>query len=338
MATEHLLDAVRTAGVARGLHPRTRAAYVRWVTRYLHFHGVCHHAGLGAPALQRYLTHLVEEAGVAPATQRQARSALQFLYRVVPGGAAVTPMRLASWRPAPALPVDVVHAVLAQLSPEARVMAALVYGAGLRVGECCRLRIRDVELERGVLRVRRPDGSGARLTLIPASLREALAAQVDASRRLQQRGVARGGGLVPLSVARPGEAAALRHWRWMWVFPSRRAGWSRLLPGHALQPRHPSSLQRALATAARAAGVSRAVGPVTCQRLRHTFAAQLLAAGYPIGAVQALLGHRDRRTTLRYHDALPVGWLGVRSPLDFGMPVALPEVFTGGVSGGGTGG
>lgn len=324
MRTDDVLARVREAAVARGLHPRTRATYVRWASRYLRFLGARSPARPGAGALRAFLSHVADADGVADATQRQARSALCFLYREGLGLEVAASLPGSVWRLAPPLPVDVVRRVLAQLPAEPWLMAALVYGAGLRVGECCRLRIRDVELARGVIRVRRPDGGQDRLTLIPEAVREALTRQVAASRRRQLRQATRCPESVPLPVIGAADAIVSSHWRWMWVFPSSRAYRHRRSGRSAVQPLHPRTLQRALGVAARAAGVAESVGPVTCQRLRQTFAAQLLASGYPIGAVQRVLGHRDRATTLRYHDALPVGWLGLRSPLDFGMPVPLP--------------
>jgi integrase len=315
---------MRMCAVARGLHPRTRAAYRRWVVRYVRYHGLRHPAELGHVEVEAFLTALVAEDGVAPATQRQARSALRFLYKAVLGVEVGATLRGSSWRPALPLPAVVVRGVLAQLAPVPRLMASLVYGAGLRVGECCALRIRDVDLGRGVIRVRRANGSHDRLTVIPVSVREALAAQVAASRQLQQRAVPRGGGAMPYPVLGPEGMPQTLHWRWMWVFPSSRTRWHGGGRRRVLLPLHPTSLQRAMTVAARAAAVPPALGPVTCRRLRHTCGAQLLAAGYPIGVVQGLLGHRDRSTTRRYHDALPVGWLGVRSPLDFEGSVPLP--------------
>ncbi|MBU6366968.1 MAG: tyrosine-type recombinase/integrase [Gemmatimonadetes bacterium] len=333
MSIDRWLDQVRAAGVARGLHPCTRAAYVRWAARYLRFWEARPPHRLAGTELQRFLA-VLEKEGCAPATVRQARSALLFLHRVVLGLELEGPPRLASWRPAPALPVDVVRQVLAHLPPEPRLMAELVYGAGLRVGECCRLRIRDLELERGVIRVRRRDGLQDRLTVIPESVRAALASRVAASRRVHLRRSLRDRGMCPLPMAELDGASMSSDWRWMWLFPSPRTRRHVRSGRPVVRPVHPTTLQRALTAAAQAAGVGGWAGRFTCQRLRHTFAAQLLAAGYPIGTVQALLGHRDRATTLRYHDALPVGWLGVRSPLDFGVPVALPRGLTGELTGG----
>jgi integrase len=329
MGSPRLLDRVRECAVARGLHPRTRAAYRRWVVRYVRHHGMRHPAQLGRGEVEAFLAALVAEGGLTAATQRQARSALRFLYGAVLGVELGVPLRTAAWRPPPPLPVAVVRALLERLPPVPRLMAQLLYGAGLRVGECCALRIRDVELARGVIRVRRADGGQDRLTLIPMVVREALAAQMAASRRLQQQALPRGGGATPYPVLGAGDGTSLSlHWRWMWVFPSSRTRWHGEGRRHVLMPLDPSSLQRAVRAAARAAGVPAGVGPVTCGRLRHTFGAQLLAAGYPIAAVQGLLGHRDRGTTLRYHDALPVGWLGVRSPLDFEGGASLPASLT----------
>ncbi|MEN9818649.1 MAG: hypothetical protein RLZ32_2529 [Gemmatimonadota bacterium] len=343
MTGTRLLDRVRECAVARGLHPRTRAAYRRWVVRYVRYHGLRHPAQLGRAEVEEFLAALVVEEGVAAATQRQARSALRFLYGTVLGVEVGGALRTAPWRPPLPLPVVVVRALLEELPAVPRLMVQLVYGAGLRVGECCALRLRDVELARGVIRVRRADGGQDRLTLIPVAVREALAAQMAASRRLQQQAVPRGGGAMPYSVlgGSAGRSVSL-HWRWMWVFPSRRVRWHGGGCRHVLMPLDVSTLQRAVTAAARRAGVPGSVGPVTCGRLRHTFGAQLLAAGYPIAAVQGLLGHRDRSTTRRYHDALPVGWLGVRSPLDFeggvSWPSPLAAAWSGRCSGdGGTG-
>ena len=313
-----LFGVLRDRAAVRRYSPRTVTAYARWVRAFIRYHGDRHPRLLDGTHVRAYLTHLARERGVAAATQNQALAALMFLYRdVLEQPLAVTSGVLPAKRPH-VLPnvlsrADVAR-VLAAMEGTTRLMACLLYGSGLRLQECCSLRVKDVDLARGEIRVRRGKGARDRVTMLPASLRDAVAAQVAWSRRLMLRRAMDGGGYVMVPGAFETKASSsARSWPWFWLFPSTRevrdAATGRRLVHHL----HPTVLQRAVSVAARAAGLTQRVG---CHTFRHSFATHLLESGYDIRTVQELLGHRDVSTTMLYTHVLNKGGLGVRSPLD----------------------
>jgi integron integrase len=197
-----------------------------------------------------------------------------------------------------------------------KLMAMLLYGAGLRLMECCRLRVKDIDFDRGELRVRRGKGNRDRLTMLPMGIRDDLQAHLGRVRGLMGRRIARGGGYVEMPGAFDRKhTAASRMWPWAWVFPASREYVHEPTGERRTHHLHASVLQRALPDAARRAGVSQRVG---CHTFRHSFATHLLETGYDIRTVQELLGHKDVSTTMLYTHVLNRGGLGVRSPLDTG--------------------
>jgi integron integrase len=211
------------------------------------------------------------------------------------------------------LTADEAGRLLAAVPPAHRVAVALLYGAGLRLMECLSLRVKDVDFARDRIHVRDGKGGKGRFTMLPAALRDALAAQVDDVRRQHARDVQAGAGYVVLPYAFGRKSpSAIRDWRWAWVFPSTRQYRE---PVTGQRRRHhvfDTTIQRAVEMAARRAGLSKRVTPHT---LRHSFATQLLRSGYDARTVQELMGHRDLSTTMRYLHVLDRG-AGVRSPLD----------------------
>ncbi|MDX2168057.1 MAG: integron integrase [Deltaproteobacteria bacterium] len=313
-----LLDQVRDAARTRHYSYRTEQTYVAWVRRFILFHGKRHPAAMGREEIEQFLSALAVDRQVSASTQNQALAAILFLYRDVlrrdPGWLdgivrAKRPHRLPV-----VLNAGEVETLLRHLRGASWIMAMLLYGAGLRLMECLRLRVKDVDFARGELLVREGKGDRDRVTMLPAVVVPALGEHLRRVRTRHAADVAAGFGrvLLPDALARkyPG---ADREWGWQWVFPASkiatdpRSGTARR---HHL---HESVLQRAVRAAARAAGLTRPVGPHT---LRHCFATHLLEAGYDIRTVQELLGHRDVSTTMIYTHVLNRGGRAVQSPAD----------------------
>jgi integron integrase len=265
-----------------------------------------------------FLNHLVVERRVAPSTQSQALCALLFLYQHVlerPLGR----LRDLRWARARArVPVvltrEEVERVLGQLTGTPWLVAMVLYGGGLRLLECLQLRVKDVDLARGELRVRDTKGGRPRVTVLPAVLREPFARHLAVVRRQHLQAVARGAG----SVALPGAVAvkypgAAREWAWQWVFPARRQHVDRKTGERRRHHLHESVIQRAVKAAVQRSGIGKRA---SCHTLRHSFATHLLEEGYDIRTVQELLGHTDVRTTMVYTHVLNRGGRGVLSPAD----------------------
>jgi integron integrase len=298
-----LLTRVRQALRLRHYSPRTVAAYVGWVRRYVRYHGTRNPAEMGADEVARFLSHLAM-TNVSAATQNQALAALLFLYHEVLGMRLDTVVPSVRAKERRRLPVVLTHrevdAVLKRLDGPARLVAGLLYGSGLRLMEALTLRVKDLDLERREIRLRAGKGGGDRVTVLPELLVEPLRRHLRAVRDL--------GGRVPLPGALDRKlVGAGAEWPWKWVFPGTRQREG--LRYHL----HPSAVQRAFHAAVVAAGISKRA---TCHTLRHSFATQLLEDGYDIRTVQELLGHRNVETTMTYTHVLNRNRLGVVSPAD----------------------
>jgi integron integrase len=313
-----LLDRVRHALRARHYSPRTEKSYVAWIRRFVLFHGKRHPSEMGVDQVRTFLSWLATERRVSASTQNQALSALLFLYRDVLGGDIGWIDNIAPAKRSKRLPVVLtqseVKTLLGRLEGTSWLMASLMYGAGLRLMECCRLRVKDVDFERGEIVVRDGKGRKDRVTVLPAALRESLEAHMTWSKNQHQRDVAGGTGAVALPGALERKyPGAAREWGWQWVFPASRFYADRETGELRRHHRHESVLQRDVKAAARAAGI---VKPASCHTLRHSFATHLLESGTDIRTIQELLGHRDVTTTMIYTHVLNKGGLGVKSPLD----------------------
>jgi integron integrase len=319
MSTRTLLQVVRERAAVRRYSPRTVAAYVGWIKAYVRFHEHRHPRGLGQEAVRDFLTHLAVQRRVAASTQNQALAALQFLYRdvlelPVPHGAGIVHARRPQRIPNVLSRVDV-QRVLDVMQGTTKLMAQLLYGSGLRLAECCQLRLKDVDVSRGEVRVRAGKGNKDRVTMLPVALHAEVTAQIARVRVLHLRRVQSGGGYLELPGAFDRKSpSASRHWAWCWLFPSTRQYLDAASQQWRVPFLHPSVVQRAVSAAGRTAGLTQRVG---CHTLRHSFATHLLERGYDIRTVQELLGHRDVSTTMVYTHVLNKGGLGVRSPLDF---------------------
>ena len=313
-----LLDRVRREIRVRHYSIRTEASYVDWIKRFIIFHDRRHPSELGASEVMAFLTHLAVERSVAPSTQAQAKSAILFLYRVVLNVAlpwldevvaASGPRRLPV-----VLTVSEVRCVLGQMNGSVGLVCALLYGTGMRLIEGLRLRVKDVEFSRREILVRNGKGGKDRVTVLPENLILPLQEQIGRARAVHQRDLAQGFGAVWLPGALDAKyPGAPRQWGWQWIFPSTQRSAD---PRTGKMHRHhlnEASIQKAMALAARRAGILKPCSPHV---LRHSFATHLLQSGYDIRTVQELLGHSDVSTTMIYTHVLNRGGRGVRSPLD----------------------
>lgn len=313
-----LLDQVRAAIRVRGYSPRTEKAYVRWIRRFVRFHGTRHPRDLAEPEVSSFLTHLAVERNVSASTQNQALSAILFLYRNVLKQELDWLNDVVRARRPVRLPVVLtrseVATILDGMDGPPRLMASLLYGAGLRVLECARLRVKDVDLERREILVRDGKGGKDRVTLLPAALQEPLRTHLAGLRRQHHKDLGHGFGSVELPTAIERKyPRAPWEWGWQWVFPATRFYRDPVTGRRRRHHLHETVLQRAMKEAVRAGGLAK---PATCHTLRHSFATHLLEDGYDIRTIQELLGHRDVTTTMIYTHVLNRGGRGVRSPLD----------------------
>ncbi len=312
-----LLDQMRDALRIKHYSYRTEQAYLDWAKRYILFHGKRHPAEMGAPEIQQFLAHLAGEQHVAASTQNQALSAILFLYREVLH-IDLDPIILSTAKRPEHIPTVLtpqeVRLVLDRLDGVWKLMAQLLYGSGLRLMECVRLRVKDLDFEYKTITVRDGKGEKDRLVPLPDSVVSDLRRQIERVRLLHEEDLAAGDGEVylPYALAEKYPNAA-RELGWQYLFPAARRS---LDPRSGKQRRHhidPSGLQRAVRQTAQQAGLTKRV---TCHTFRHSFATHLLQNGYDIRTVQELLGHKDVRTTMIYTHVLQRGGLAVRSPLD----------------------
>ncbi len=313
-----LLDQVRLVLRRRHYSHRTEEAYLGWMRRYIAFHGLRHPRELPDEAITAYLTHLAVRERVSASTQNQALNALLFLYRHVLGrelGALGDTVRA---RTPERLPVvlarDEVRAVLGELTGEYRVIGLLLYGSGLRLLECLELRVKDVDLTRRQIIVRRGKGQKDRAVPLPEAVTALLPDHLRGVQRVFEADgrAGLGGVTLPEGIGRKFPNAA-RQWAWQFLFPAGRVcrdpRWGPPTRFHL----HETAVQREVTAAVRRVGITKRV---TCHTFRHSFATHLLEDGYDIRTVQELLGHRDVSTTMIYTHVLRRGASGVRSPAD----------------------
>ncbi len=313
-----LLDRLRAAIRVRHYSIRTEDAYADWARRFILFSDKRHPMDLGAAEVAAFLSYLAVDRNVAASTQNQAKSALLFLYRVVLGVelpwldeviGAKSPRRL----PVVLTPAQV-RSLLNELNGTMGLVASLLYGTGMRLLEGLRLRVKDVDFERREIVIRDGKGGKDRVTVLPENLVLPLNEFASRRRALHNKDLAEGGGEVwlpdALAVKYPSAAKA---WGWQWIFASSvmstdpRSG---VIRRHHLNE---ASVQKAVAGAARRAGIDKPCSPHV---LRHSFATHMLQSGYDIRTVQELLGHRDVSTTMIYTHVMNRGGRGVRSPFD----------------------
>lgn len=313
-----LLDQVRDQ--IRTLHYsiRTEDAYVQWVKQFVLFHKKRHPLEMGEGEVGEFLTYLATERNVSASTQNQALSALLFLYKMVLNRPLENLESLPRPKKPERIPVvftrDEIRAVMAHIPGDQALMASLLYGSGLRLMECLRLRVKDVDFGQRHIVVRDGKGQRDRVTLLPTSVVGPLRRQIARVAEIHRQDLAEGFGRVylPFALAKKYPNADLEP-GWQYLFPA---------SSRALDPRsqverrhheHEAVLQRAVRSAVRKAGVSK---PGSCHTFRHSFATHLLENGSDIRTIQELLGHADVRTTMIYTHVLDRGPMGVRSPAD----------------------
>lgn len=312
-----LLDQVRRALRVRHRSPKTEKAYVHWIRQFILFHRKRHPREMAEPEVTEFLTHLAVERKVSASTQNQALSALLFLYRHVLDRELGDLDAVRARRPK-RLPVVLTRGevlrVLERMDGVPKIVATLLYGSGLRLMEALRLRVKDIDFSFHQITVRSGKGDRDRVTMLPAlledPLREHLRRVRDVHEADRRDGVA--GVPLPHALARKYPNAS-SEWVWQYVFPSATLSPDRdtgeLRRFHA----SPRTVQRAVKTAVREAGIAKRA---TCHTFRHSFATHLLIGGYDIRTVQELLGHRCVRTTMIYTHVLNRGGHGVQSPAD----------------------
>ena len=313
-----LLDQVREVIRCKHYSIRTEQAYCDWIKRFILFHYKRHPAEMAEAEITAFLTHLAAKVNVAASTQNQALSALLFLYREVLRKEIGWLDHVERAKKPTRLPVVLTRAevrkIFAQLHGTPKLMAGLLYGSGLRLMECMRLRVKDVDFGYLTITVRDSKGGKDRITMLPTNLAQALQRHLLKRRSEHEQDLADGFGSVHLPHALARKCPNVnREWMWQYVFASSRVS---VDPRSGERQRHhiaESILQRAVKDAIRRAGITK---PATCHTLRHSFATHLLERGYDIRTVQELLGHKDVTTTMIYTHVLNRPGIGIRSPLD----------------------
>jgi integron integrase len=313
-----LLDQVRDRIRVKHYSIRTETQYVQWIKRFILFHNKRHPQEMGVAEVEAFLTHLAVDGHVSASTQNQALSALLFLYKEVLAIDLPWLNNVVRAKQPQRLPVVLtrseVREVLARIKGMYGLMANMLYGTGMRLMECVRLRVKDVDFERGEILIRDGKGGKDRVTMLPSSVVTGLQTHLEQRRTLfdDDKRIGKTDVFLPDALARKYPNAGTE-WCWQYIFPS---GSYSVDPRSGLERRHhidEKLLQRAMKKAVQAAGVAK---PATPHTLRHSFATHLLEAGYDIRTVQELLGHSDVSTTMIYTHVLNKGGRGVLSPLD----------------------
>lgn len=313
-----LLDQVRDALRLKHYSDRTEQSYVAWIRRYILFHNKRHPKDMGASEVEAFLTHLAVAENVAASTQNQALSALLFLYRYVlqqplPGDMDAIRAKRPKYLPT-VLTVAEVKALLGAMTGTPQLVAELLYGAGLRLNEGLRLRVKDIDFGQQQIIVRDTKGNQDRITMLPQRVIDRLQAHLVMVKHQHQQDLHQGYGQVYLPYALERKYPnADRDWIWQYIFPASTRSQD---PRRGIIRRHhldESVIQKAVKAAIRQVGINK---KASCHTLRHSFATHLLQNGYDIRTVQELLGHKDVKTTMIYTHVLNRGGYGVKSPLD----------------------
>ncbi len=313
-----LLEKVRNTMRRKHMALDTERSYLDWIVKYIRFCGLRHPLELQAEDINHFLSYLAREGKVAPSTQNQALSGIVFLYRDVlkkdPGWFGDFERAKENRKIPVVLTREEVQRVVQGMTGLEQLIVRLLYGSGLRIKECLRLRVKDLCFEEHLIVVRDGKGRVDRRTMLPKSLSAALKDQLKVVRELHERDIKEGFGEVYLPYALERKyPKANREWIWQWVFPAPSRSTD---PRSGRKRRHhldATRLRKCVRAAVRGAGIPKQVVPHT---FRHSFATHLLEAGYDIRTIQELLGHKDVNTTMIYTHVLNRGGLGVISPAD----------------------
>jgi integron integrase len=314
-----LMDQYRDALRIKQYSPRTEKTYVLWVKSYIYFHQKRHPKEMGMAEIRQFITHLVSEKKVSASTQNQALSAVLFLYRHVLQ-IPLDETRLTEIRPQRAKTVPVVlskdemKSVIANMSGVYKIVAQVMYGGGLRIAECMRLRVKDIDFANRQIVVRDGKGEDDRFTILADTVIQPLQEHLRQVKLIHEKDLQKGSGSVymPFALERKYPNAS-KEWIWQYVFPASslfKELETGIMRRHHL---HETAVQKAVKEAARLAKIDKHVTP---HIFRHSFATHLLQAGYDIRTIQELLGHKDVKTTMIYTHVLQRGGLAVKSPLD----------------------
>ncbi|MBE9171303.1 integron integrase [Pleurocapsales cyanobacterium LEGE 06147] len=313
-----LLDQVRQCIRLKHMSMKTEESYVYYIREFILYHNKRHPKEMGVAEIRAYLSYLAVEKNVAASTQNVARNALLFLYKKVLEIDLSFIDKIETAKRPERIPVvltrNEIQAILANLDGVYYLMTSLLYGSGLRLTECLSLRVKDLDFEYRQITVRDSKGQKDRVTMLPSLTIEPLKIQLEKAKVLHHLDLNEGYGTVYLPYALERKYKnANREWAWQFVFPANNRSKD---PRSGVIRRHhiyPDSLQRAVKSAIRQAGITK---HASCHTFRHSFATHLLEDGYDIRTVQELLGHKDVRTTIIYTHVLNRGGRGVRSPLD----------------------
>jgi integron integrase len=317
-AKPRLLDEVRSVARMRHFSIRTEQAYVQWIRRYILFHKKRHPRDMGETEIREFISHLAVKEAISASTQTVALSALLFLYRDVLKKELPYVSNIERARKPKRLPLVLTRGetkrILANLEGVQWLVAGLLYGSGLRLMECLRLRVKDLDFTYAQVTIRDGKGEKDRVTMLPASVKQPLVRHLQKVKLLHEEDLEAGYGEVflPYALARK-YSHAPKEWGWQYVFPA---------PSRSLDPRTDKERRHHLSESAIQKAVKRAIGQAgisknaSCHTFRHSFATHLLESGYDIRTVQELLGHKDVRTTMIYTHVLNRGGKGVKSPMD----------------------
>jgi len=313
-----LLERVREVHRLKHYSIRTEESYVKWIKRFILFHNRRHPRDLGRAEIEAFLTHLALEQNVAASTQNQAFAAILFLYREVLKidiDGSIDALRAKKPKRLPTvLTRKEIQQMFMLLEGTHKLVAQMLYGAGLRLLECLRLRIKDIDFEQHMITVRDGKGGKDRVTMLPRSLAAPLIEHIKRVRLTFEEDQRKGCGpvYIPYALERKYPSAG-REWFWQYLFPSSRLSKDPRTGITRRHHKHESTQQRAVSKAAKRLNLTKRV---SCHTFRHSFATHLLEDGYDIRTIQELLGHKDVRTTMIYTHVLNKRGVSVYSPLD----------------------